>query len=249
MKLGVQLYTVRHLLTSSEAISRTMEKLRGIGYTSVQLYGKPELWRACAAAAREAGLEIEGFVIDLPCCLESAEELFALCKEYHIPDIGVSTRWEECLDPAAYAAAVNGFAARAAEQGCSFSYHNHAHEFIRLASGERVMDAFLREFSPAVDFMPDTYWIQQGGYDVRRFLEQTRGRVKLLHLKDMKRTPEGQTFAEVGSGNLYFEGILRTALDCGIQRFIVEQDRCDGDPLESIEKSYRYLNSLWEELQ
>ena len=82
MKLGVQLYTVRHLLTSSEAIARTMEKLRGIGYTSVQLYGKPELWRACAAAAREAGLEIEGFVIDLPCCLESAEELFALCKEY-----------------------------------------------------------------------------------------------------------------------------------------------------------------------
>ena len=35
-----------------------------------------------------------------------------------------------------------------------------------------------------VNFMPDTYWLQDGGYDVRYFLEKARNRVRILHLKD-----------------------------------------------------------------
>ena len=98
-----------------------------------------------------------------------------------------------------------------------------------------------------VDFMPDTYWIHDGGYDVRYFLNQTKNRVNILHLKDMKRTEQGHTFAEVGSGNLYFKGIIKTAVDCGIKHFVVEQDSCEGNPIESLSQSYKYIIGLWED--
>lgn len=109
------------------------------------------------------------------------------------------------------------------------------------------MELFIEGFdSETVDFMPDTYWIQNGGADIRHIIEKLRGRVKIIHLKDMKRTPGGQTFAEIGYGNLYFEGIIETALDCGIKQFVVEQDECDGNPIDSLKKSIEYLNSIKE---
>lgn len=95
-----------------------------------------------------------------------------------------------------------------------------------------------------VRLMPDTYWLQHGGVDVRHFLEQAEGRVNILHLKDMKRTVDGQAFAEIGRGNIHFEGILEVAKKIGIEHFIVEQDRCDGNPLDSARISCEYVRSI-----
>ena len=99
-----------------------------------------------------------------------------------------------------------------------------------------------------VDFMPDTYWIQHGGCDVRRFIEQTKGRAKIIHLKDMIKTKDGHMYAEVGEGNLWFEGILKTAKECGTNYYVVEQDICEINPLESIKISFENTKKMMEEL-
>lgn len=132
-------------------------------------------------------------------------------------------------------------------KGLRFSYHNHGHEFIKLGSGEIPMISFLEGFeTETVNFMPDTYWLHDGGFDVRCFLDKTRNRVRMLHLKDMKRLENGHTFTEVGNGNLYFEGIIKTAIDLGIEEFIVEQDICEGNPLDSLKISYDYIKNILE---
>lgn len=246
-KIGVQLYTVRKSLTTNEEIKRTLQAIKEIGYESVQLFGSPDRLETCARISKETGLEIVGILTDLDTCEAHEQRLFKLCHEYHIADMGISSHFSECQDADTYIARVNAFAANAKRAGFSFSFHNHGHEFVKLADGETAMERFLKEFhAETVDFMPDTYWLHDGGYDVRRFLEQTKGRVKILHMKDMKRTEEGHTFAELGNGNLYFEGIINTALDCGITDFVVEQDRCDGDPLESLKQSYMFIKPLLE---
>lgn len=240
-QIGLQIYTVRNLLKTDEYAQRIFHVIKEIGYKGVQIYGprgSVEQAGSYAKFAKEAGLAVEGILVDIDSCETNEESLFALCREHHIPEIGISSRFSDFEEIDSYIERVNRFAARAKAEGLRFSYHNHGHEFIRLADGKRAMDRFLEEFDNAIDFMPDTYWIQDGGYDVRYFLEQTKGRVNVLHLKDMKRTEEGHTYAEVGCGNLYFEGIIKTALDCGIRQFFVEQDLCEGDPLDSIKISY-----------
>ena len=84
--------------------------------------------------------------------------------------------------------------------------------------------------------------IKNIGYDSVQLFDS----IDLLHLKDMKRIEEGHTFAELGNGNLYFEGIINTALNCDITNFIVEQDICDGDAIESLKQSYKFIKSLLE---
>lgn len=247
MKIGVQLYTVREFVTTSEDTKRTFQIIKDIGYDSVQLFGPVSMSEDFAKIAKETGLESLGVLTSIGDCEANAEEWFALCGKYHIKDIGISALVAEYQDVDAYIKRVNAFAEKAAKAGFTFSYHNHSHEFIKRDSGDVPMVRFLKEFDhETVKFMPDTYWIQHGGYDVRYFLEQTRDRVSILHLKDMIRTETGHTFAEIGQGNMYFEGIIETARACGIESFVVEQDVCQQNPIDSVKQSYENLKALLE---
>ena len=242
--LGVQLYTVRRLIKEEAEIKPILSKLREIGYTSFQLYGNIERIEKLASATLECGANIVGVLVT---CAELTNEpgrLFSVCKKYGITDIGVSSSAVECENICEYVDKVNLLAKEARTMGFSFSYHNHSHEFIKDKDGVSPIEYMLGHFTSDVDFMPDTYWLQHGGADIRRFLEIVGERTKILHLKDMKRTKDGHTYAEVGYGNLYFEGIIKTAIECGIRNFVVEQDECEENPLVSLKKSYDYLKEL-----
>lgn len=242
-QLGVQLYTVIDKLNSPEGIRKTLTAIKEMGYETAQLCGSFDEICAFAAGCHEVGLAIVGILSDLDTCEQFEQQLFALCKKYEIKDIGVSSATKEYEAAMAYISRANAFAKCADREGFTFSYHNHGHEFIKTSCGKTVMELFEEGFAPEVDFMPDTYWIQDGGADICHFLELVNGRVKILHLKDMKRTKTGHTFTEIGSGNLYFPGIVETAKEIGVQHFIVEQDSCDGDPLDSLRQSITYLKT------
>ncbi len=240
-QIGFQLYTVMKLLTSQEESRKTLEEIKDMGYTSVQLCGSIDLIERYCQICSEIQLPVLGALTDMECCETETEKLFALCEQYGMEDIGISSQVRTEEDAKKLIARVNSFASLARERGIRFSYHNHGHEFIQVDGEKTIMDLFLDGFDANVDFMPDTYWIQDGGADVRYFLEKTRGRTNILHLKDMKRLEEGHTFAEVGHGNLYMDGIIETARECGVRHFVVEQDKCDGNPLDSLRKSIEYL--------
>ena len=77
----------------------------------------------------------------------------------------------------------------------------------------------------------------------RTWLEKLAGRVDILHLKDMAVKPgtNESYITEIGQGNLYWEGILKTAEATGVQKYVVEQDTCPGDPFDSLKLSADYL--------
>lgn len=243
--LGAQLYTVREKLKSQDEIRLAIRRIKDIGYDSVQLFGSLELIKNCVVACKLENVEIAGILADLPACESNEKELLEICRENKIPDLGISSSPEEYADPWAYIERVNAFARKAANAGITFSYHNHGHEFVKITEDKTAMELFLEGFDKeCVSFMPDTYWVHDGGYDVRYFLEQTGPRIKILHLKDLKRTEQGHFFTEVGNGNLYMEGILKTAQSFGIKYYIVEQDECDGDPFASLTMSYQNLRKI-----
>lgn len=245
MDIGVQLFTIREYLSDPETAANAVKTLKAMGYTSAQLYGSKTVFSAAAQACRDAGMPISGILSELEPLKRYGESVFDICKEFDIPDVGISATITEDMDVEGFIKDVNEYAAIVRSHGLSFSYHNHHREFYKTADGKTVMTRFLEGFDKAlVDFMPDTYWLQVGGADVRHFLEQTKDRVQLLHLKDLIYTPEGPVFAEVGEGNLWFEGIFQTAQEVGIRRFVVEQDKCSRDPLESLRISIKNIKKM-----
>ena len=243
--LGIQTYTVRSYTETPEGADFAVKALKETGYDAIQLSGKIESMRYCAEAALKYGVGVIGILTGLDRLTESFDEIVKIAKESGSYDIGISCNARCESDARAFVERTNELAKRIRAKGFSFSYHNHSHEYIRTECGKTVMEILFEGLDEKlVDLMPDTYWLQHGGADVRDFIETHKSRIKLLHLKDMKRTLDGVTFAEVGAGNLNMYGIVNTAKSVGISTFIVEQDNCDGDPLESARISYENLKKI-----
>ncbi|MBE5782314.1 MAG: hypothetical protein E7329_03245 [Clostridiales bacterium] len=244
-RLGVQLYTVREQLKDENERNATLQRLKKVGCHTAQLFGPLDMAKEYAGACAAQGIRVIGYLGNLDGFEKEEKALFAFCREYDIGDIGVSSNVKTCEEAMQYIHRVNRFAKKARDAGFTFSYHNHSNEWMRTSCQKTVMELFLEGFDREnVFFMPDTYWLQHGGVDVRHFLERTGSRVKILHLKDMTRGENGPVFAEVGYGNLWFEGILKTALEAGIEEYVIEQDQCAGDPVKSVEMSLSYLRGL-----
>lgn len=76
------------------------------------------------------------------------------------------------------------------------------------------MDYLIDGFDPnVVSSVLDTYWVQHGGYDVRKMIERLAGRIDILHLKDMgvSLDEKKSDITEVGNGNINFEDIIPLA--------------------------------------
>lgn len=242
-KFGLQLYTVRRELADSD-VHEVMKKIKTLGYSYVQTAGGLSNIESTGLAAKEVGLEVVGSVTSIDNVLDDFEEAVRVHKAIGAFDIGVSASFKTSLEVSEYIKKANELAERLFEYDLSFSYHNHSNEFLRLDNGKCAYDMLIDGLtSRNAYFMPDTYWIQHGGADVRYYIEKLKGRVKILHLKDAKMTAEGITFAEIGMGNLWWEGILKSAESAGVEYFVVEQDKCDGSPLDSIQISAEYLKT------
>ncbi len=120
-------------------------------------------------------------------------------------------------------------------KGIRFGYHNHANEFNELES-EVIYDYMLNNTDPdKVMFQIDLYWVQVGGADPVSYFEKYPGRFELWHVKDE---------AEVGaSGNIDFERIFNNADISGVKYIVVEVEKYNYEPLESVRLSLDYLRN------
>jgi sugar phosphate isomerase/epimerase len=246
---GLQIYTIRSLLTDYESSVEALSEIKNFGYENVQLSGDIDYARTVAKAARSVGLSVSGYLASKELLLEHYDDVVSILKKYGGYDVGVSG-FETTEEGATnFAKEMNGVAEKLKADGFSFSYHNHSLEFLRTESGNLVMDVLLREFdTDLVGLMPDTYWLWHGGMDVSDFIKKLGRRVKILHLKDMKRTLDGVTFAELGCGNLDIKGFVKTALSVGINDFVIEQDSSDISPLDAAKIGICNLKRILSEL-
>lgn len=241
---GLQLYTLRREL-GKDGDKEILEYVKSLGYSHVQAAGDFASIERIGGIAKEIGLATIGSVTTIDAVLDNFDEAVRSHRSIGAFDIGISAKFSSSSEVVEFIQKANELSGRLFEHGLSFSYHNHSNEFILLDNGKCAYDMLIEGLtSENAYFMPDTYWIQHGGADVRYFIEKLKGRIKILHLKDTKMTNDGMTFGEIGKGNLYWKGILDSAEYSGVEYFVVEQDKCDNSPLESIKISAEYLSNL-----
>jgi sugar phosphate isomerase/epimerase len=245
-QIAAQLYTLRDHCKTAEALVASVKKVKAIGYAAVQISGvgpiPPEEIRRIVegeglaiCATHESGASI----CDNPqAVVERLGKLGTKDTAYPFPHAPIATlddvkRLAEQLDR-------SGEVLRRA--GMRLSYHNHAHEFRRVA-GKTVLQ-WLYDLTDPRNLLgePDTYWVQTGGGDPVEWCQRLHGRLPLLHLKEYKVGDDNKPImAEVGNGNLNWPAIVRAAEISGCPWFIVEQDICPADPFDSLAQSWRYL--------
>ena len=239
------MYTLRTVAEDLPSALSAMQAVKEIGYEAVQIAGSMEVMENYISAAKTVGVKIMGILTNPQVLKDNFKRIIEMARQTGASDIGISSGARDEAAAREVVCDANELARAVRAEGFTFSYHNHSHEYMRTECGKRVMDILLEGFDKdLIDLMPDTYWLQHGGVDVRDFIETYAERIKILHLKDMKRVADGVTFSEVGEGNLNMKGIIKCALENGISTFIVEQDLCDGNPVDSARISYKNISKI-----
>jgi sugar phosphate isomerase/epimerase len=249
-QIACQLYTLREFSKTPADIAATLKKVKKIGYDAVQVSGIGKI------DPKELANILKGE--GLACCVthiskdRMRDETQAVIDEHKMwgckytaiggffPKENVSTQtWTD------FAGEYNQIAKKLAGGGLKIGYHNHSHELAHF-DGKPAMQILIDRLDPSVWIEIDTYWIQHGGGDSIQWINKVKGRIPCVHLKDMGiRLDRTQFMAEVGEGNLNWDGILNACRAAGVEWYIVEQDNCNGrDPFESVAISLRNLKGM-----
>lgn len=245
-KLGLQLFTIRDTMNNAENIRESFRKMKALGYTVGQTAGCAVPYEEFGKIAAEEGIEICGTHDDFGMMLNDPERAMECHRALGTTNMGIGGFGAESVEAVErFIEQANTIANNVYPHGFKFTYHNHSHEFRRLANGRTAMDMLVEGLDPEkTSFVLDTYWVQHGGGDVRHWIEKLAGRIDILHLKEMGRNEHGPFITEIGNGNIWWEGVLETAEKAGVKYYVVEQDTWPGDPFDSIAQSAAYMKKF-----
>ena len=242
--IALQLYTLREAM--AEDFEGIVRRVADIGFVGVETAGFPGTTpEAAAKLFQELGLEVCSAHMPLPVGdkkNETIDTMNLIGSKRLIAGFGPDQY--QTIDSAKECCAkFNEAAAEAKANGMTFGVHNHWWEFQEV-EGRLVYQVMLEELSPDVFFEIDTYWVLTGGCDPAAVVKEMGDRAPLLHIKDGPCVKELDMTA-VGEGIVDFPSIVRNA-GSHTEWMIVELDRCAGDMMEAVVKSYAYLikNSL-----
>ena len=252
MQVAAQMFTVREFTKTPADLAKAYEKVAKIGYKAVQPSGHGPI------EAKELKKVLDDNGLD--CCsthtgfqrfTEELDELIADhklwgCRYPAIGSLPGDMRSAEGI--VEFAKLFDGIGGKLAAEGMFFLYHNHDFEFAKYG-GKLGMDLIMENSDPKhVGMEIDTHWVQAGGGDPAAWIAKVakRGPAPVIHFKDygMDPTERKKTFAEIGEGNLNWPAILEACRAAKVEYVLVEQDRCPGDPFESLKKSYDNLKAM-----
>ncbi len=135
---------------------------------------------------------------------------------------------------------LNELGEKARANGLTLLWHNHDKEFHEMEQG-LPFDYLMENTDPKlVQCEMDIYWVKKGGANPLEVLKKYKGRIPVLHVKDM--APD-EDFICPGRGIIDFAPIFKEAKKQGIKHYFVERDN-EPDGLGCLRSSAEYLLNL-----
>jgi sugar phosphate isomerase/epimerase len=162
---------------------------------------------------------------------ENSQELVDLVAEAGIPYIVCSSINISTGDDIKQSAEILHKAGELAKKaGLKFGYHNHATEF-DITDGIVSYDYFTSQIpADLLKLEIDLGWVFKAGKNPVDIFKNNKGRIPLLHVKDMKATGEIVPF---GMGGNNFKETFQNLDVAGVEYFFIEQD-FPKNPFEDI---------------
>ncbi len=255
-RIGLQMYTLRNFTKTPDDFKATLKKIADIGIENVQIT-PPGFFSVeeTAQLLKDNGLHADSVfrpttkVVDM---IEGAKRDADILGVDVLRTDSIPNELRDSADGyRRYAEIMNAEGRACKAAGLRYIYHFHAFEWINF-DGVRGIDILRNETDPeAVMFQPDVFWLTNAGTEASVSLKLFAGRAFYMHVKDYAiRKLKGKIedvpfhFASVGTGNLNWDGIIKSANEIGIERFVIEQDECEGDPFEAVKLSFENLNKM-----
>ncbi|GGA22067.1 sugar phosphate isomerase/epimerase family protein [Paenibacillus physcomitrellae] len=244
-KIALQLYTVREQM--EQDFEGTLRKVAELGYQGVEFagfYGRTK--EQVKALLEENGLTAVGAHTSLDLLLNHLDEQIEINQfignnKLIVPYVAEQdrNRWPEII------ADIKRVAETCSAKGITLMYHNHDFELTQQLDGETVLDTIF-EAVPAslLEVELDSCWVEFAGFDAVSYIEKYKGRMPLLHLKDVKKKEDGSPeTVELGAGELDIKRIADAAIEADVEWLIVEQDYTANGAINCITTSMDWVKN------
>jgi sugar phosphate isomerase/epimerase len=235
LRVGLELYSLRKELDRD--VAGALALVQRMGFTEVEvamLHGLSA--NEFSAALKAAGLKATSMAAGyedlqgkLDLVKERAQEFSAkwvvLAWIPHSGDFTVEIAKRVARE-------MNEWGESLGKDGRRLAYHPHGYEFRPEANGS-AFDVLLKETNPrTVFFEVDTFWAEMAGQNCVQLITRLGSRVRLLHLKDLRRGAQtvftGAAAEEdsvaLGDGVIDWRGVLAAARRAGVERYFIEDD-------------------------
>jgi sugar phosphate isomerase/epimerase len=273
---GLQLWSVREDLARDD--DNTLRKIADIGYRQLEHYQMPQSPGQFRRKCEDAGLKMVSAHFDMPLAqfgsqktIDGAKEMglqymvvvFPMLRSLNGSDTSklsfsqLTTLYEKIsLDDYKWnAEQFNLIGDRVKKAGMQLGYHNHAVDLKKFAGGVAGFDALIQATDKdLVVFEMDCAHVIHAGADPISYLQKYPGRIRLLHVKDLKAgyaisttldTEDKDTNAEIGAGVINWKRLFEVAGQASLKHWFVEHEgKMDHTPMESIAISYNYLKQM-----
>ena len=255
-RFALQTFTVRKYLRSPRAIASGFARIRDAGLGAVELaYVKlrpahmDAVASACAAndiAVGSSQITFDFLDKQRDWALKLHEQLDCRITSVSVLPFKVIRGTREHM--LRFAEQLEALGAFYAGHGIQLCFHHHDFEFRRY--GDDVgLDLLLANTTPQhVGLELDTYWVARGGRSPRDMIADLNGRVKVVHLRDLRLRQQllGLSLAPIdcalGQGNLDFRRIVDSCVEKGVQYMAIEQ--ATDRPFEDVATSVAHLKQL-----
>ncbi|MBT1696448.1 sugar phosphate isomerase/epimerase [Fulvivirgaceae bacterium PWU4] len=253
-RLGVVSYT--HRRSFQKDVAATLDTIKALGFTNIEI---SNLFGKTAAEFRklldERGIRCTSFGVGYPDLVNKTDEVGNNAKTLGASFVRVAWIPHEgsfTIETAKQAVADFNAAGKTLKEkyGLSFCYHNHGYEFQPYEKGT-YFDFIAANTNPAyVNFEIDILWAFFPGADPAALIRKHGNRMKLMHVKDLRKgvkgdfsgKTDGNNDVAVGTGQIDIPAVMKAAKKAGVIYYYIE-DESDHVGVQ-VPQSLAYLKKL-----
>lgn len=234
MKTGIQISSLKPMLTNEAQMEEAFAKMAAMGVRTVQLqWIDPSVpIPFIADRLKRYGIESVSVQDFYQTILENKDYYYDLNAATGGEWMCVSRVPERLKSPEgleAYAAELTEMQVELEKLGQKLCFHPVFADY-QLIGGVCPVD-YLMEELPWLHLAADLYHLHRTGADMPSWLRRYKGRICMVHFKEGKTLPDGTShLVPAGQGDIDWTGTVRACLDAQVPYAFAEQESWDRDP-------------------
>ena len=242
MKTGIQISSLKPLLTTCGQVTEAFEKMTSLGcrYGQLQWIDPSVPIDHIAKAMAQTGMESLGTQDFYVAVMENLEYYVNLNAATGGAWLTVSRIPDRCkaregLD--IFAGELENLRERLAPLGQRVCFHPVTADYTAVPGMSAV--EYLLEKLPWLELCLDLYHLDRNCPDMPGFIRRYAGRIPMVHFKDHR---DG-VLVPAGQGQVRWEGVVATCMDAAVAYALAEQETWAGDPYACLDQALAWIKS------
>lgn len=241
MEAGIQVSSLKPLLSNEDQVRAAFRAMRELGCTQVQLQWidpsvSPELIAEVLRENDMVSQSVQDFYQDVLQNFDYYTELNRCTGGQWLCVSRIPERLKTRAGLDVFVKELRAMSQRLEALGQKLCFHPVSKDFTAVAGMDSV--DYLLEAMPELDICLDLYQLSPNCDDMPGFIRHYGDRICMLHFKDGR----NGRLVPAGSGEINWTGVVEACLDVGIPWAFVEQETWDQDPYLCLGQALDWLN-------